>query len=186
MSLLEAQTLIDPISGGLPQSTTTPHSVDLMSDDDPMQMEKPETQGLDAHDQARDLINLIQCPQCSKPFTSPVTLPCGNSLCRTCLPEPHQRLQVTYPDTPGRRRAILCPYPTCALEHTVADCSVDVTLSKVMIAISEVVAVQNELILEMQKAQQEHEQAAQTRRDSTTSEMQVSNVSARGRLVATR
>ncbi|GAB7339345.1 hypothetical protein MBLNU457_5990t2 [Dothideomycetes sp. NU457] len=186
MSLLEAQTPLDPISGGLPKSTTsTLQTVDYMSDDDPMQMEKPETQGLDAHDQARDLINLIQCPQCSKPFTSPVTLPCGNSLCRTCLPEPHQRLQVTYPDTPGRRRAILCPYPTCALEHTVADCSVDVTLSKVMIAISEVVAVQNGLILEMQKAQQEHAEVAQTRRDSTTSEMQVSNVSARGRLVAT-
>ncbi|KAK5017903.1 hypothetical protein LTR60_001728, partial [Cryomyces antarcticus] len=102
--------------------------------------ETPRRAGLSAHEDARALLRLVQCPQCSRPFRSPVTLPCGNSLCRECLPQPHTRENITYPATAIRRQAFLCPYPECAEEHATADCSVDVTLTKVMESIGEVVA----------------------------------------------
>ena len=111
--------------------------------DDAASEEKPDQHALTAHEHARAVIRLIQCPQCSKPYRAPVTLPCGNSLCRQCLPDSYRRVRVTYPDTPGRKRAIQCPYVGCAREHTTAECNIDVTLSKVMESIEAVVANQN-------------------------------------------
>ncbi|KAK3110238.1 hypothetical protein LTR53_015666 [Teratosphaeriaceae sp. CCFEE 6253] len=95
--------------------------------------------GLDAHDDARALVRLVQCPQCSRPYRTPVTLPCGRSMCRDCLPQTHLRENITYPDIPGRKQAFPCPYPDCGLEHPASDCSIDVTLTKVMESIAEVV-----------------------------------------------
>lgn len=95
---------------------------------------------LTAHDDARALIRLIQCPQCSKPFHNPVTLPCGNTICRSCSPPSHRREGVSYPDTPGRRRGFTCPFSDCAHEHTLADCAIDVTLQKLMESIAQLVA----------------------------------------------
>ncbi len=96
--------------------------------------------GLNAHDEAREFVRLIQCPQCSKPLRSPVTLPCGNSLCRECLPDAHERENISYPDLPGRRKGILCPFPGCGREHPASDCSVDVALAKVIETIAQVFA----------------------------------------------
>ncbi|KAL1301795.1 hypothetical protein AAFC00_005990 [Neodothiora populina] len=93
-----------------------------------------------SHLDARALVRLIQCSQCSKPFHNPVTLPCGNSLCRSCVPETYRRERVSYPDLPGRRRGFICPLADCAREHTLADCNVDVTLQKLMDAVADLVA----------------------------------------------
>ena len=113
-------------------------SAALMSQDESAS-EKSTLVGLAAHEDARALVRLIQCKQCSRPFQTPLTLPCGNSLCRECLPEAYQRDYVSHPDFPGRRHAITCPFEKCTAEHPVSDCSVDVTLTKVMESISEVV-----------------------------------------------
>lgn len=94
---------------------------------------------LAAHEDARQLVRLIQCTQCSRPFRNPVTLPCGNSLCRQCLPVAYERERTSYPDLPGRRHGIQCPFEDCELEHPVSDCNVDVCLTKVMESIAEVV-----------------------------------------------
>ena len=61
-----------------------------------------------------------------------MTLPCGDSLCRTCLPPLHRREHISYPDTVERRQGFRCPLANCGLEHSVADCSIDVTLTKLV------------------------------------------------------
>lgn len=98
------------------------------------------TQGvLNGHEDARTIVRLLQCGICSKPFLTPVTLPCGNTLCRQCLPQPHERENITWPDLPSRRQAVVCPFQQCGKEHPVSDCSVDVILAKMMDAIAEAI-----------------------------------------------
>lgn len=123
---------------------------DLMVEDGAgdMQQEKPLGAALTAHQDARALVRLIQCPVCSRPFQQPVTLPCGNSLCKPCLPDSHRREHITYPDMPSRRRGIQCPFDGCADVHTIAECGIDVVLSKIMEAITMVVGKQESLISE--------------------------------------
>jgi Lon protease-like protein len=89
-------------------------------------------QGLDAHKDARAIIRLFQCSQCSYPFREPMTLPCGYSLCRPCLPPLYKRENITYPLNPGRAEGFVCPFKDCGLEHSLGDCSMDVTLNKVL------------------------------------------------------
>lgn len=98
---------------------------------------------LGGHAGVRELVRLLQCRQCSRPYTNPVTLPCGNSLCRTCVPDSYEREHISYPDLPGRRKALQCPFGECGQEHVVGDCNIDVTLTKIMEAIAGVVAVQS-------------------------------------------
>lgn len=117
--------------------TLPPNLAALMSQDEGHEKLVPAS--LTAYEDARKLVQLICCPQCSQPFRSPVTLPCGNSLCRDCLPEAHRRENISYPDLPGRRRGFQCPFKSCAEEHPSADCNIDVTLTKVMDSIAEVV-----------------------------------------------
>jgi len=88
--------------------------------------------GLDAFRDARAIVRLIQCSRCSMPLRVPMTLPCGNSLCRICLPEIHKRENISYPMTPSRQEGITCPFDDCGVEHSLGDCSLDVTLAKVM------------------------------------------------------
>lgn len=87
---------------------------------------------LDPHLDARAIVRLIQCSQCSLPLRSPMTLPCGNSLCRPCLPELHRRENISYPSTPNRQEGFTCPFQDCGREHSLGDCSQDVTLVKIM------------------------------------------------------
>jgi Lon protease-like protein len=86
----------------------------------------------DGHQDARALVRLIQCPTCSLPLRSPVTLPCGISLCRQCLPTSYTREHVSYPDVQSRRQAIQCPFADCQQEHTLEDCAVNVVLTKLL------------------------------------------------------
>ncbi|KAF9875619.1 ATP-dependent protease La domain-containing protein [Colletotrichum karsti] len=81
-------------------------------------------------EQVREVIRLIQCRKCSRPLREPITLPCGRSLCRECLPETHARENISYPATPGRLQGFECPYQECGRNHAVGDCGVDVILTK--------------------------------------------------------
>lgn len=65
-----------------------------------------------------------------------MTLPCGNSTCRKCLPELHKRENISYPMIASRREGFLCPFPECGADHSVGDCSQDVTLTKILDRIS--------------------------------------------------
>lgn len=85
--------------------------------------------------QIRDVVRLIQCPTCSYPLTQPVTLPCGKTICRSCLPEPHLRTHISYPATEARARGFHCPFPGCEKEHALGDCGPNVTLGKVVPAV---------------------------------------------------
>lgn len=92
--------------------------------------------GVDPHRGAREIVRLIQCSQCSLPLQNPLTLPCGNSLCRKCLPELHTRTHISYPNTESRQEGFTCPFRDCWQDHSLGDCSQDVTLSKIMERVS--------------------------------------------------
>jgi Lon protease-like protein len=104
--------------------------------------ESLEAGALNAHRDARQLVRLVQCPRCSLPLSTPVTLPCGHTVCRGCLPSPQPRANISYPNTPDRLTGIACPLQGCGAEHASAECSVDVTLTKLMEAIEEQIAQQ--------------------------------------------
>lgn len=95
---------------------------------------------LAAHHDARQLVRLVQCPRCSHPLKTPVTLPCSHTVCRGCLPEPQPRTNISYPNTPDRLMGIACPLMGCGAEHAAAECSVDVTLTKLMELIAHEIA----------------------------------------------
>ncbi|KAF2457822.1 PUA-like domain-containing protein [Lineolata rhizophorae] len=88
--------------------------------------------GLDPHDDARAIIRHVQCPVCSLPYKRPTTFPCGHTLCSGCIPTTHIRTSVSYPADSRRRQGFCCPVPDCGLEHALADCNLDVQLSKVL------------------------------------------------------
>ena len=92
----------------------------------------PESKLLVASQDARQIIRLIQCGICSRLLEEPTTLPCGQSLCKRCLPEAHVRTNISWPATASRRHGFVCPFPDCGKEHAVSDCSIDVTLNKAL------------------------------------------------------
>ncbi|KAL9596571.1 MAG: hypothetical protein Q9219_005698 [cf. Caloplaca sp. 3 TL-2023] len=96
----------------------------------------PTSSAIDPHHDARAIVRLIQCSQCSLPLRTPLTLPCGKSLCRTCVPELHHRANISYPMTVERQEGFRCPFEGCGKDHSLGDCSQDVTLAKVMERIS--------------------------------------------------
>jgi Lon protease-like protein len=102
---------------------------------------------LDPHRNARQLVRLVQCPRCSHPLRAPVTLPCSHTVCRACLPAPQPRPNISYPNTPDRLTGIACPLMGCGAEHAAAECSVDVTMTRLIEAI-EVEIAQHRPILE--------------------------------------
>lgn len=88
---------------------------------------------------AREIVRMIQCSQCSLPLDTPVTLPCGNTLCRKCIPTLFVRKNITYPGTEERKEGFICPFVACALDHAIGDCSVNVVLNKIMTLVKETV-----------------------------------------------
>ena len=138
MSLLDIQSTSPPVTPHPSEGASLdPIAVVLMGDSaaGSHQPASPHN-SVDAHRDARTIVRLIQCPQCSLPLRLPITLPCGNSLCRQCLPEIYKREHVSYPMTEDRHEGFSCPFATCAAEHSLGDCSQDVTLTKVMERIS--------------------------------------------------
>lgn len=93
---------------------------------------------------AHSLLRWIQCTQCSRPLRSPLRLPCGNTLCRSCLPPVQPRVGITYPAGEGRKYGFACPWGplgeeeeeeeggACAGEHCLGDCGVDVLLTRLV------------------------------------------------------
>ena len=79
---------------------------------------------------AREVVRLFQCRACSLPYSEPLTLPCGRSICKPCLPETYTRYNITYPAGPERQQGFQCPFAECAREHAIGDCSADVILTK--------------------------------------------------------
>ncbi|KAI1819329.1 ATP-dependent protease La domain-containing protein [Xylaria intraflava] len=87
---------------------------------------------LEATKDARRIIRLIQCPICHNILHYPTTLPCGHSICRTCLPDTHPRANISWPATANRIQGFNCPIPDCGKEHATADCALDITLNKIL------------------------------------------------------
>ena len=58
-------------------------------------------------------------------------MPCGNTMCRPCLPPLYKRENITYPVVEGRSEGFQCPFEDCASEHSIGDCGNDVTLNKI-------------------------------------------------------
>lgn len=80
------------------------------------------------------VVRLIQCQHCSRPLTIPVRLPCGNSICRSCLPPSRPRTGITYPVAEGREEGFTCYWEgtgSCAGDHCVGDCGSDVVLGNI-------------------------------------------------------
>lgn len=103
-----------------------------MTQDEVQPQASPGTAGLRPHEDARAVVSLFQCAQCSYPLREPITLPCGNSICKPCMPSSHVRTNITYPQNADRAAGFDCPFPDCAVEHSLADCSLDVMLNKVV------------------------------------------------------
>lgn len=87
---------------------------------------------LDATNDVREIIRLVQCEVCSRVLEEPTTLPCGHSLCKQCVPQTHVRTNISYPATANRRHGFKCPFEDCKKEHAVQDCALDVTLNKAL------------------------------------------------------
>lgn len=87
---------------------------------------------LNAIKDVRQIIRLAQCGVCSRILREPTTLPCGQSLCKQCIPETRLRTNISWPATPNRLHGFTCPFQDCQKEHALGDCSVDVTLNKTM------------------------------------------------------
>lgn len=81
----------------------------------------------------RELVRIFQCEVCDRLIHNPTTLLCGNTLCRECLPEPHNRENVSYPPGHIREKGIRCPFDDCRRDHALVDCSrKDYALNKVL------------------------------------------------------
>ncbi|KAE8146103.1 hypothetical protein BDV25DRAFT_133203 [Aspergillus avenaceus] len=85
---------------------------------------------------AHAVLRLIQCARCSLPLRAPLRLPCGNTLCQSCLPPIRERTGITYPATEPRRKGFTCHWGEvdsgCVGEHCLGDCGTDVLLSRLV------------------------------------------------------
>ena len=134
MSTVQGQVSALPSAVDTSQDQPTGLSGDatVLMGDNGAQPRSVSSSGLDPHTDARAIVRLVQCIQCSLPLRTPLTLPCGNSICRACLPELHKRQNISYPMTPSRQEGFTCPFPDCGQDHSLGDCSLDVTLAKVL------------------------------------------------------
>ncbi|KAJ4012150.1 hypothetical protein NW752_004544 [Fusarium irregulare] len=129
----------DPASGPGPHESPTPDPPTDSDNENPDSGRQPQqvtqsqspTPGSRHRDVApRDFVRLFQCRICSLPLDEPISLPCGKSMCRRCLPNTHLRANITYPAVPNRLRGFRCPFEDCGKEHALGDCAVDVVLNK--------------------------------------------------------
>ncbi|KAL4944628.1 hypothetical protein BDV06DRAFT_82295 [Aspergillus oleicola] len=88
------------------------------------------------------IVRLIQCSRCSLPLRTPLRLPCGDTLCRPCLPTVRERKGVSYPADEGRKQGFTCQWDFggCAADHCLGDCAADVTLTRLVEVFVEVLS----------------------------------------------
>jgi Lon protease-like protein len=103
-----------------------------LPDDSPAGNESTPELLLGAAKHARQIVRLLQCGVCSRILREPMTLPCGQSLCKSCLPQTRMRTNISWPATENRLQGFECPFAECKRAHALGDCSVDVTLNKVL------------------------------------------------------
>ena len=103
----------------------------LMKDSATLDTDLLSAKRLDAHDDARAAHPSNTMPaMLADPLRSPVMLPCGNSICRQCLPSSHIRDNVSYPPTPSRQNVVSCPFESCKQEHCLDDYNTTVVMQK--------------------------------------------------------
>ncbi|KAI9038450.1 putative ATP-dependent protease (CrgA) [Aspergillus affinis] len=82
------------------------------------------------------IIRLIQCSRCSRPLRAPLRLPCGNAVCRACLPPIRKRTGITYPGNEERKQGFTCYWEQCDTdcvgEHCIGDCGGDILLTRLV------------------------------------------------------
>lgn len=119
---------------GLPTSSAAPSS-DASPDAEKSGI-SPEGEGhVLTDEETRSLVRLVQCPLCFYVLREPVTLPCGRTLCKRCVPETHLRTNVSYPATENRLQGFKCPFQDCQREHALGDCGLDVSLNNILSAV---------------------------------------------------
>lgn len=104
---------------------------DMMESSDASSSEEHVPRDLDV---AHLVVRLIQCQHCSRPLHAPLRLPCGNTVCRSCLPPSRPRTGITYPVAEGREEGFGCYWQgtsNCVGDHCIGDCGVDVVLCNV-------------------------------------------------------
>ncbi|RDL35382.1 uncharacterized protein BP5553_07313 [Venustampulla echinocandica] len=147
-SALDEAPLLSSLPVSLPvnnKNTSIPRQTPVPSVSNSLPVETPLSNGaLDASRDARQIVRLAQCPQCSYPLREPVTLPCGNSLCKKCIPKLHLRPNITYPATENRLQGFICPFMGCEKEHADGDCAVDVVVNKIVEIVRNEIDVYNE------------------------------------------
>ncbi|XXH04408.1 hypothetical protein Hte_010822 [Hypoxylon texense] len=100
---------------------------------------------LNAVKDVRQIIRLVQCQLCSGILREPTTLPCGHSLCKRCVPQTHVRTNISWPATANRLHGFECPFDDCQKEHALGDCTLDVTLNKVLAIIKSAVEIDRDV-----------------------------------------
>lgn len=116
-------------------STPPPLSAEVDSPTNQENVEVPDEEEMllpSALDVAPHLVvRLIQCQHCHRPLENPCRLPCGNTVCKRCLPPARPRTGITYPVAQGREEGFTCYWSgqkECVGEHCVGDCGTDVVL----------------------------------------------------------
>jgi hypothetical protein len=129
--------LVSLLMSDLSMITTPPRELPAPPSDpsDPSDPMDASTPSLDASNDARQIIRLVQCEQCSLVLRDPVTLPCGNSLCRRCIPELHPRTNISYPPWPSRLLGFQCPFAGCTMQHPEEDYSLNVVVNKILLQV---------------------------------------------------
>jgi len=185
-SPFESAPFMSDFHNDLPSATVTPMSTSTLksklSNASPADFIK---HPLDASEDAREIVRLVQCSQCSYLLHDPMTLPCGNSLCRKCIPELHLRPNISYPATANRLQGFTCPFSECKQEHAVGDCSLDVTLAKVIDVVKRDIEAYKPVVNETPMRLEEKDKWAIAGVSSLSGRSPRSRVLQGGRLVAT-
>ena len=139
MSLLDGERVVvagEPNSAHDSSQSPDDAVVASMTNASSVDSQLPPVSRVNPHRDARAIVRLIQCTQCSLPLRNPLTLPCGNSLCRTCVPELHHDMSIPALINLSRQQSFTCPFDMCGKNHLLDYCSQDVTLSKVVDRVS--------------------------------------------------
>ncbi|KAF3769993.1 hypothetical protein M406DRAFT_284490 [Cryphonectria parasitica EP155] len=112
--------------------------VDREDDADQLRAGSPEP-GHEEKD-PKAIAQIFQCPVGPHILRDAIKLPCGQCLCKTCLPESYTRAGVekTWPGTSDRIPGIRCP--CCDLEHPRGDCWPDYLSNRALKKVQSLVA----------------------------------------------